>query len=503
MSVTMMPPTAARPEETLVAVVDALAQEVPADLPGAVSLERAKVLLAQSDRLRTLALKALSDVEVRQLYAQEGAPTTGAWVRGLDVQGVTGREVALARRLRSVPQVEAELMAGRLSSKAGSQVTTAVGKARPFLDRPDNLIDGQDGEAVLYGVLVDGICEVLAEQRGGAPADDPEQEGLRAELEDLVLADVPQLVRLEAAFVLLAQRSVPELLASTLSLLLDALLPQQHDARARKADEDASVLLQRNHGRSGWHVNGEVDDELGEMLDTIVRAERVVDPEAVADTDAWRAAEHEDLSGLDPRFWPDRYARPRTRGQQNHAALKAALRRLLDEGLLGTREKALPHVAVTTSLDFVQGVPGALPARAMSGARWSRMQVRRLLCRGEFTRMVLDAGRRVVEVSHTQRTLTAIERQILYLQWGHACARDSCIRGPATGDPLVPHHGNLFSQCGTTSVADSVPFCKQDHHYLHDDRRVLKLKDGRWIGPDGWVGPAEPEADDDAWPESG
>lgn len=503
MSVSMMPPTAARLEQTLVAVVDALAAEVPAELAGAVSLERTRVLLAQCDRLRTLALQGLSDVEVRQLHVQDGAPTTTAWVRSLGVQGVTAKEVTLARRLRSVPQVEVELLAGRLSSRAGGQVTTAVGKARPFLDRPDGLIDGQPAEDTLYGVLVDGVCQLLAEQRGGAPADDPELERLRAELEELVLADVPQVARVEAGFVLLAQRSVPELLASALALLIDGLLPQEHEARARKAEDEASVQLQRKLGGSGWHVQGDLDDETGEMLDTVLRAERVVDPENVADTDAWRAAEQEDLSGLDPRFWPQRHARPRTRGQQNHAALKTALRRLLDTGLLGAREKAAPHIAVTTSLDFVQGVAGALPARAMSGARWSRMQVQRLLCRGEFTRMVLDAGRRVVEVSHTQRTLTALERQILYLQWGYTCARDGCIRGPATGDPLVPHHGNLFSHGGTTSVADSVPFCKQDHHHLHDDKRVLKLKDRRWIGPDGWAGPVAPASDDEAWPESG
>jgi hypothetical protein len=503
MTVSMMPPTAARPEATLVAVVDALAAEVPADLPGSVSLERTRVLLAQADRLRTLALQGLSDVEVRQLHAQDGAPTTTAWVRSLEVQGVTAKEVTLARRLRTVPQVEAELLAGRLSSKAGAQVTAAVAKARPFLDRPDGLIDGQPGEDSLYGVLVDGVCQLLAEQQGGAPADDPEQERLRAELEELVMAEVPQVARVEAGFVLLAQRSVPELLPSALALLIDGLLPQEHEARARKADDEASLQLQRRFGGSGWHVQGDLDDETGEMLDTVLRAERAVDADNVSDTDAWRAAEQEDLTGLDPQLWPQRHARPRSRGQRNHAALKTALRRLLDQGLLGTREKAVPHIAVTTSLDFVQGVPGTLPARAMSGARWSREQVRRLLCRGEFTRMVLDARRRVVEVSHTQRTLTAVERQILYLQWGNTCGRQACVRGPATGDPLVPHHGNLFSQCGTTSVFDAVPFCKPDHHHLHDDKMVLKLKDGRWIGPDGWAGPVAPASNDQAWPDSG
>jgi hypothetical protein len=32
-----------------------------------------------------------------------------------------------------------------------------------------------------------------------------------------------------------------------------------------------------------------------------------------------------------------------------------------------------------------------------------------------------------------------------------------------------------------------VPLCEQDHHYLHDERRLIRLSDGRWLGPDGWA----------------
>jgi hypothetical protein len=486
---TVMPPSSPQDDlEALVAAIDALAARTPAELPAAFALERTRVLMEQSERLRTLALHAISDVDTRELYVLEGAPTTGAWVRQQGGSGLDRRELALARQLRSVPLVETELLSGRLCGPAAAQVSTAVAKARPFLDRPDGHIDGQPALPALYGVLVDGICQLLAEQTGGAPADDPEQQTLRAELETIVDRDASERARLEAALVLFAQRCEPGLLHAGLGLLLDALLPAEHDKRARHADENVRLDLHRNPGGSGWFVNGELDDECGEMLDTVMRAEQAVDPDNPADTDAYRAAAGEpDLDGLDPEHWPTALARPRTRGAQRHAALKSALRRLLDTGALGTRDKAFPHVAVTASLDFIQGVPGSLPGRAVSGARWSREQLRRLLCQGAFTRMVLGASRRVVQVSHTGRTLTALERQILHLEWGGVCGVAGCTRGPASGHPLVPHHVELFSHTGLTSLADTVPLCEQDHHYLHDDRRLIKLKDGRWIGPDGSV----------------
>jgi hypothetical protein len=488
MTIVGLPPSPPDGLAALVAAVDAVAEQRPVETVGAAALGRARVLLEQGERLRVLALAAVADVESRQLHAIEGAPTTSSWVQQQSGAGLDRAEVALSRRLGSLPVVERELLGGRLSTAAGALVAAAVAKARPFLDRPDGLIDGQPALPTLYGVLVDGVCQLLTEQTGGAPADDPDQAVLRAELEAIVDADLSERARLEAGLVLFAQRCAPTALRSALALLVDALLPAQHDARAQQADEQAGLDLYRKPGGSGWLVHGDLDDECGELLDTVLRAERAVDPDSPADTDAYRAAADDpDLTGLDPEHWPAALARPRSRRRQRHDALRNGLRRLLDGALLGTRDKAVPHVLVTVGLDFVQGVPGALPGRAMSGARWSREQVRRVLCAGAFTRMVLDAGRRVVEVSHTQRTATAVERQVLHLQWGGVCAAAGCARGPATGDRLVPHHGALFSHTGTTSLDDTVPMCEQDHHYLHDDRRRIKLKDGRWIGPDGWV----------------
>lgn len=110
--------------------------------------------------------------------------------------------------------------------------------------------------------------------------------------------------------------------------------------------------------------------------------------------------------------------RPRTRGKQRHDELEAGPQALLGSGALGTRRKVAPHIGVTVGLDFLHGVPGSLPARTAHGAWLTRAQVRELLCRATLTRLVLDAKRRVVDVSHTQRTSIKLERLLLGVQCG-------------------------------------------------------------------------------------
>ena len=104
-----------------------------------------------------------------------------------------------------------------------------------------------------------------------------------------------------------------------------------------------------------------------------------------------------------------------------------------------------------------------------------------------FTRLVLDARSRVIDLSHDERTLKAYERLMLRVESGGVCATAGCSRGPATGDALIPHHARLFASTGVTSREDTVPLCEADHHQLHKNDRVLTLKTGRQIGPDGWV----------------
>ena len=481
-----------RPDAATMALQDALqavAAVSPSSLPPEQALARTKALQVMAQQVEILTLEALSDVDRRQLFTLDDQPSTAAWVKAQPVPGIGRADVTLARRLRAVPKVAEELRAGRMSTTTGTRLSGFVAKARPHLDRADGLIDGLDAEQVLYGVAVDGICELVAEQIGGATTAEHDLAELRETLQDIVSAGGSQAERLEAALVVFAHRCDTALLPSGLALLLDALLPAQHQKRADRAEDERGFSLTRKGLGSGWHCKGDLDDETGEMLATALDAAAATDPDSPADTTAWRegrAAVGDDT--LAPQDWPAEQSRPRSRAQQRHDALKAALSALLGSGALGTRGKVAPHVGVTVGLDFVHGVPGSLPARTAHGARLTRVQVRELLCRSTFTRLVLDATRRVVEVSHTQRTSTGLERLLLNVQCGGVCQRKGCGNGPATGHRLIPHHGELFSNTGRTSLDDIVMLCEIDHdHELHGKGRTLELKDGRVLGPHGWV----------------
>ena len=100
---------------------------------------------------------------------------------------------------------------------------------------------------------------------------------------------------------------------------------------------------------------------------------------------------------------------------------------------------------------------------------------------------MLDLRGQVIADSHGERTLTRRERRALRTRTGGRCQGFGC--GRSTKDPgtvLHPHHADPWSRCGTTSLADTVLLCDSCHRHVHSGH-VLRLKDGRRLGPDGWV----------------
>ena len=309
-------------------------------------------------------------------------------------------------------------------------------------------------------------------------------------LADIVGRPTSQLARLEAGFVLLASQLEPHLLPGALGQLVDALLPGQLEQRAEDGHANRGFGLRRNHDGSEWVITDrDLDLECGELLSAVLAAELAVDPDAPADTADFAQLRAQGWQDGDPLPEPGSPG-PRSRRQQRHDAFRNGLRRLLDSGALGLRDKAAPHLGVTVGADLLDQQPGALPAMfGITGARLPASLVRRWLCDSTITRYVLSLGGRVIELSHTERTLTPHERRIKKIETGNRCQIAGCRCGPGSpsSSRLVPHHPDAWARTGTTSVRDTAWLCDRHHHDLHTGNKTLRLRDGRRLHEHGWT----------------
>jgi hypothetical protein len=475
-------PTLPVPLAMVVAGLQAMAEETPADIPAAQALLVTQVLLTQLDVLKAVTLSRVADVETRQLHLLDDSPSTSAWVAEQQTS-MPRSDVALARKLQRFPLLAARLEAGGLSMNGGVLIGRALTALRPHVDRPDGYIDGQPSDEVLPSVIVNGITQLVCQSKGGLDDDDPRLLALIEELAAIAAQPVAELRRLEAGFILLARHVEPAHLKACLEELSGALLPNLLAAKADDGHVNRGVLLRRKDDGSGWSLDrADLDLETGELLHAVLTAAMAVDPDNPMDT---AKAEELRAEGLDP--YEDGCVVVRSRPQRMHDALRLALRSLLESGALGTRGKHVPQVAVTISEPALHEQPGALPGRAASGALWPAKLVRQLLCDSAITRFVFSLGHRVVESSHTERTLKPHERRIKQLETGGICQAAGCNKGLHTGHRLVPHHPTPYSVDPVTSLQDTVLLCDVSHADVHDGGKTIRLKDGRLIGPHGWV----------------
>jgi hypothetical protein len=74
---------------------------------------------------------------------------------------------------------------------------------------------------------------------------------------------------------------------------------------------------------------------------------------------------------------------------------------------------------------------------------------------------------------------------VKHLETGGVCQGAGCTRGP--GHRLVPHHPVAYAVDPITSLAGTVLLCERTHQDIHEGGRTILLKDGRYLGPDGWA----------------
>lgn len=474
------PVTPSAAVQALVADLETVCSQDPSSLPGQQALVDTRALLAAREQLDNALLKRIGDVDARRLHDLDGAGSTTSWVDQQQTS-LSQDTVTLARRLGRLPAVQAALDDKTLSVEVAQRLSKALAKLRPVVDRPDGLIDGQDGEQALTGVIDNGVVDLFCESMGGLDDDDPRLLELVELLAEVQSSGASQIDRLEAAFVLLAARIEPALLPQALRMLTDALLPNEHAKRVAKGEEEAGLDLVRKSDGSGWRVNGDLDLETGEALHTVITSEMAVDEDNPVDTETWRRLRESGWESTDEL--PESGA-PRSIRRRRHDALRNALRKLLDSGALGSRDKVAPHISVLIRDDGLAGAPGSLPAVAGSGITVPASVLRRWWCDSAVSRFVMSLGRKVIEASHTERTLKPHERRAKHAETGGRCQTAGCRCRP--GRRLIPHHVYAFARHGTTSLQETVLLCERDHALLHQGR-TIRLRDGRLLNEQGWV----------------
>jgi len=368
-----------------------------------------------------------------------------------------------------------------LSMLSAQRIGIAIDKVRGFLDAKDGLIGGLPAEEVLDAVVLRGVPQLFGEAHGGLADDDLRVRSLLRALVAVQSSATSQVARVEEAFVLLACGIESSFLPPALEQLVDALLPLRLEKLAEEAHARRGLVLVRKDDGVGWRLEGDLDDEAGELLHTALAAAMATDPENVTDT-AGRTEARE--QGRDPYVrTPD--GGPRRLWERRHDALVLVLRDWLGSGIAGSRGKVVPHIQVRVGAEALAGRAGAMPAVGGSGRTLPMSLVGQWLCDSAVTRFVMGIGGRVIELSHTVRTLKLHERQAKVMETGGVCQAAGCH--PPPGTPLVPHHPDPYSRSGTTSFYDAVMFCERSHDDVHVGGKTLRLKDGRLLGPNGWV----------------
>jgi hypothetical protein len=483
--------------EGLQAVLARVAATVPSGLPEAQALVDLQALLQLGQELRVHTLSRLADAQTRQLHTLTTARSTRGWLDQV-APDRPGADLPLARKLAGLPVLRDRVSTGALSLVAASRVAAALGKARPELDHPDGLIDGQPATELVPAVVRE-VLALVAQSRLGMHESDPVLLSLSSDLEQVLADGGSQAGQLERAFVLLAEHLPPRWLREALQRLLDALLPNELERRAAR-DEGLLSLTDCGSGR-GWDLRAHLDDETGELFYVALTAAARGDEQNAQDTAdaaALRAQGHnphnphdpddplDSLTRLDPSVAPTRP--PRSRPRRWHDALTRLLHRYLAADLAGTSHKAPVRISVTVSSTLLDNTPGAPPALGGSGKALPRSLVRRWWCDATVTPFLLSHGWQALGTLHTTRTLTATERVALDLQsGGHRCAGLHCCRNdpnPLTG--LEPHHVTPWATTGTTSLRDTIWACPVLHHDLHHGRTAT-LRNGRHLNQHGWT----------------
>lgn len=454
-------------------------------------------LRALGTRLDTLRLTWLPVIEAELPWQTTGARNFSAWLaRTENVSTTTAkRETRTGRALRDhLPATRTTALAGDI----GADHVRALVDVAPTSDarkaalaapiEPDDLPPGvvptvvpgpPAGDVPDAPTGNEATIEPADQDSEGADSAGPGGDG---SAEDDIPAPPP--ITGEEYLTGLAGACDPSRFRRVLRRFGQVVDPDADDRGYRKAAEREHLEVSPTFG--GWHVNGFLTDEHGQLLATVLGS----------------------MMGA-PTPGDDR-----TPTQRRAQALADVARDVLDNGRIGTGAAVRPHVHVTVSLTELirytdraaahagaaaqTGTGGLRPADLTSltaqpatftgasatGSVIPRDLLRRLTCDAEITRVVFGADGTAIDVGRAQRTVTGQMRKAVIARDQH-CVYPGCDQPPSRCE--VHHALRHWADGGETSVANSALLCWH-HHTLVDTTGITMAweaganpdQPGRW-----------------------
>ena len=152
-----------------------------------------------------------------------------------------------------------------------------------------------------------------------------------------------------------------------------------------------------------------------------------------------------------------------------HQCMADALDHLTSSTGTGTR-KPFADICVVAHVD---NDTGELIAELPDGERLPAAVLERLACNAKLTGVVYDRKGKPIWRTHSRRTVTESQWQLLIAKWG------GCFHCGANPGICQGHHIEPASRGGPTKLDNLVPACWSCHHRIHHDGWwILKSPDG-------------------------
>ena len=185
------------------------------------------------------------------------------------------------------------------------------------------------------------------------------------------------------------------------------------------------------------------------------------------------------LTALEPLARKSGAHDDRSRGKRFADAAVDLAMHSLDTGLIPQQGSQRTHLQVTTSLETLQGLPGASAADLeFSSVPISTKTVERLACDASITRIVLGSESTVIDVGRAKRTISEPARKALNAR-DRGCTWPSCER-PASW--TSGHHLKHWIHGGTNEPPNLTLLCYRHHWLVHEGNwQIVRGDDGRML----------------------